>query len=124
MKRTIDTFSSMDEVFEAFDGRINKFADPIEDAREGLTADEAREVAAEDPSLLWVEVYNDSDNVTVACLRAECDSDGWSVHDMLDGISVWVPGDEAADEIVSSDDPAAAAIRICSEAPTRGDWHN
>lgn len=32
-----------------------KHADPVEDAREGLTVDEAEEVAAEDPSLIWVK---------------------------------------------------------------------
>lgn len=32
---------------------ICKYADPIEDAREGLTVDEACEVAAEDPSLIY-----------------------------------------------------------------------
>lgn len=35
---------------------LNKYADPTEDAREGLTVDEAREVAAEDPSLIYVDV--------------------------------------------------------------------
>ena len=32
---------------------LNKYADPIEDAREGLTLDEARDVAMEDPKLIW-----------------------------------------------------------------------
>lgn len=34
---------------------LHKFADPTEDARDGLTPDEARQVAAEDPSLIWIE---------------------------------------------------------------------
>lgn len=34
---------------------LNKYADPIEDARTGLDADKAREIASEDPSLIWVE---------------------------------------------------------------------
>lgn len=38
-----------------FDGlRICKHADPIEDAREGLTVDEADDVCSEDPSLIYV----------------------------------------------------------------------
>lgn len=35
---------------------LSKYNDPIEDARDGLTVDEARQVAAEDPSLVWVSV--------------------------------------------------------------------
>lgn len=35
--------------------RLNKYEDPTEDAREGLSVAEAREVAAQDPSLIWVE---------------------------------------------------------------------
>ena len=35
---------------------LSKYNDPIEDAREGLTVEEAREVAAEDPSLIYVHV--------------------------------------------------------------------
>ncbi|HSH28633.1 MAG TPA: hypothetical protein VK971_01900 [Thiohalobacter sp.] len=33
---------------------LGKYADPTEDAREGLTPDEAREIAAEDPSLIYL----------------------------------------------------------------------
>ena len=32
---------------------LHKYADPTEDAREGLTIDEARDVAMEDPNLIW-----------------------------------------------------------------------
>lgn len=32
---------------------INKYDDPIEDAREGLTVEEAREIASLDASLIW-----------------------------------------------------------------------
>ena len=35
---------------------LNKYADPIEEAREGLTIDEASEVAREDASLIWISV--------------------------------------------------------------------
>lgn len=34
---------------------LNKYTDPIEEAREGLTPAEARAVAAEDPALIWIE---------------------------------------------------------------------
>lgn len=35
--------------------RLNKYADPTEGPREGLSLDEALEVAEEDPSLIWAE---------------------------------------------------------------------
>lgn len=38
---------------------LSKFADPVEGARDGLTVDEAREVAAEDPSLVYVEAQTE-----------------------------------------------------------------
>ena len=34
---------------------LHKYADPTEPARSNLTADEAKDVAREDPSLIWVE---------------------------------------------------------------------
>ena len=33
---------------------LNKFADPTEDARKGLTVNEAREIARDDDGLIWV----------------------------------------------------------------------
>ena len=33
---------------------LNKYADPTEDARDGLSIDEAREIAREDVSLIYV----------------------------------------------------------------------
>ena len=35
---------------------LRKYADPIEDARDGLSADEAAEIAKEDPSLIYATV--------------------------------------------------------------------
>jgi hypothetical protein len=35
---------------------LSKYNDPIEDAREGLTVEEAREVAAQDPSLIYLNL--------------------------------------------------------------------
>lgn len=34
---------------------LSKYADPTEGAREGLTVDEARDVAAQDPGLIWID---------------------------------------------------------------------
>jgi hypothetical protein len=36
-------------------GQVNKYADPVEDAREGLTVEQARIVACEDPNLIYVD---------------------------------------------------------------------
>lgn len=37
---------------------------------------------------------------------------------------VWWPDEDTAAEIASSDDPAAAALRICEEEPLRGEWRS
>ena len=36
--------------------RLCKYADPIEDAREDVTVEEAREIAREDASLIWIDI--------------------------------------------------------------------
>ena len=41
---------------EAHGTTLQKYADPIEDAREDLSIEEAREIAREDPSLIYVDV--------------------------------------------------------------------
>ena len=35
---------------------LSKYADPTEDAREGLSADEARDITAEDSSLIYIDM--------------------------------------------------------------------
>lgn len=35
---------------------LSKYTDPTEEARSGLSVEEARRIAAEDPSLIWVAV--------------------------------------------------------------------
>ena len=40
---------------EAHDLTLSKYNDPIEDAREGLTPDEARRIAGEDPALIYLD---------------------------------------------------------------------
>ena len=41
---------------EATGRTLSKYTDPTEDAREGLSADEARAIAAEDPSLIYITI--------------------------------------------------------------------
>jgi len=36
--------------------RLSKHTDPIEHAREGLTVDEARDIARDDPSLIYLDL--------------------------------------------------------------------
>lgn len=45
---------------------LNKYSDPVEGAREGLSVSEAEEIASEDASLIWVcaEVEEDDDDPT------------------------------------------------------------
>ncbi len=35
---------------------LNKYSDPVEEARDDLSVEEAREIAREDASLIWIEV--------------------------------------------------------------------
>ncbi|MGL4445638.1 MAG: hypothetical protein ACRCU1_18590 [Alsobacter sp.] len=37
---------------------LNKYADPTEGARSGLTVEEAEDVAREDASLIWCEAWH------------------------------------------------------------------
>lgn len=39
---------------------LNKYNDPTEDAREGLTVDEARKIALEDPGLIYIEAVEET----------------------------------------------------------------
>lgn len=59
---------------EKYDVELHKYADPTEDARDDLSIDEARDVAREDPTLIWTvseimvpaKAYEDHDD----CLGA------------------------------------------------------
>ena len=37
-------------------GKLHKYTDPIEDARDDISIEDAREVAREDPSLIYIDV--------------------------------------------------------------------
>jgi len=56
---------------------LNKHADPTEGARTGLAVGAAREVAAEDPSLIWLDVITDGQ---VTALREEAGTHGDEVQ--------------------------------------------
>ena len=52
-----DTLTGFDAIdyAEAHGLTLSKYGDPTEGARDGLTVDEAREVAAEDPGLIYLD---------------------------------------------------------------------
>jgi hypothetical protein len=60
------------------DFTLSKYADPIEDGREGLTPDEAREIASEDPSLIYLDVAVSAADL-VLC-KSDHGDGGWSLH--------------------------------------------
>jgi len=44
------------EYAERHDLLLSKYADPIEDGRDGLTPEEAAAIAREDPSLIYIDI--------------------------------------------------------------------
>lgn len=43
------------ELARATGRTLNKYTDPTEEAREGLSVEEAEQIAKEDPSLIWLD---------------------------------------------------------------------
>lgn len=67
-------------------------------------------------------ISTDTDGSPCECvLTASSSASGWRVEDSCGGI--WWPSDEASDEIKAAADPAAAAIAMCQDYPSRGAWH-
>lgn len=91
-----------DTIIGAADGHLCKFADPIEGARNGLSAYDARDIARDDVGLLYLERWCALEVVgrTLAHLSAAEGGDG----------SVWAPSDVLAGdwnvmvEVFSDDD--------------------
>lgn len=64
----------------------------------------------------------DTDGMPCECvLSASFSASGWRVEDSCG--SVWWPSDDAADEIEAAPDPAAAALAMCRDYPSRGTWN-
>ena len=63
---------------EAHNLTLSKYTDPTEEARDGLTPDEAREIAMEDPELIYVNLDEplQGDCVTPATLHYAAPSPG------------------------------------------------
>lgn len=79
------------EYAEKFGFALSKHADPTEGARDGLTIDEAREIAAEDPGLVYIDrtlridarQYADADDCLAAAeadVAAERGLAGWDLR--------------------------------------------
>ena len=85
------------EYAEAHDLSLSKYADPAEDAREGLTPDEARKVAAEDPALIYAEVqlagWTAGDGTS---------TDGYHVEDYFAGGSYAGPDEHGIEPILEA----------------------
>lgn len=102
---------------EKTNGMLNKRADPTEDAREGLDAEEAREIAAVDPSLIWLLVPS-ATNIAAAITaqmsdddRATFSAEGWreGVSAML--VDEWASAslDDVLEAIAAGISPARRA---------------
>ena len=76
--------------------------------------------ASEETIHLDLDAVRDAMWDQVDTLSAELFHDEWAVVDSRGGI--WHPSESASSEIEASTDPAAEAIRICREAPFKGEW--
>lgn len=82
---------------------LSKYADPTEDARNGVSTAEARKIAREDPSLIYLEItHADIDRAFDAIASAALGS-GRDADDRPDGSDDW-------------DHPSAADARAITEA--------
>lgn len=57
------------EIARTFDLRVSKYNDPIEEAREGLSHDEAEAVLDEDPSLIYIDISFETARAFAETLR-------------------------------------------------------
>lgn len=90
--------------------QLNKYDDPVEGAREGLTVAEAEDVAAEDPGLVWCEASEERLTVWLPCLRANAPS---NTAGMRNAGSVYATREQAlAHEHWANQAPYAEAIAV------------
>jgi hypothetical protein len=55
-KKTLTGYEAIEMARKKSSVRLNKYADPTEDARWDLAIIEAEDIADEDPSLIWCEI--------------------------------------------------------------------
>lgn len=109
------------EAAERMGLRLGKYEDPTQGAREGLTVKEARAVAAEDPSLVYVDVPTGTttDNVTKAQieqLRDEAASAGDSEQVRLCEVALRVWSPLAPRDSSAASWEISSALRKCVRA--------
>jgi hypothetical protein len=112
------------EYAESIDGTLRKHADPIESARDDLNPSEARDIAAQDASLIWCEI-SDADvraihELARQDLAGEVDDSYARTRDAEDTIRRWhdagaANGDDDLVELIDRVGLRAAA-RVYSAA--------
>jgi hypothetical protein len=107
---TLEGLNAIDYA-EAHGLTLNKYADPTEDAREGLSVSEAREVAREDASLIYVSVP----------LGATCDLATDSTA-LLDELGRRFHGDCASDAELLRLDPRVWPVDAVSQGRSAFEW--
>lgn len=66
---------------------LSKYSDPVEDAREGLTVEEAREIAREDPNLIHLDVEEMDYYIDEADMGAEWDLGADGVREVAEAMT-------------------------------------
>lgn len=89
---------------------LNKYADPTEGAREGLTIEEAREIAKEDPGLIWADVY----------VHVDSNATNWRIRNTSTAVVLGdYPGATAAEALdaMAKDAGYPSYASACEEVP-------
>jgi hypothetical protein len=122
------------EIAEAADILLSKYADPIEDARDGLTVAEARKVASEDPGSVYLDVALTEDEIDA--LETAVVSGAFGVGADGNGYTRWRGewiGADTAEAMVDTVEAARAKPKtepltddmiraLRAEAAAAGDW--
>jgi DNA-binding transcriptional regulator YiaG len=92
---------------EATGRTLAKHADPTEDARQGLSPDEARDVAAEDPGLVYIEIE---------------DAQELDIYEDNGG-TIWLVAEDEGVAVAMGSDPRDLADRALTDCRTwRDSW--
>lgn len=83
------TYTGMDaiEYAERHGMELSKYQDPVEDAREGLSVEEARGIAREDPNLIHLEVEEMDYYIDEADMGSEWDLGADGVREVAEAMT-------------------------------------
>ena len=102
----ITTITGLDAINHAAEHglTLSKYSDPVEDAREGLTVDEAREVATEDASLIYLQVATHVvvEHMSAAWRESHRGNRNWGVYPSNGAVRVLMTREDA-EELVEAD---------------------